>query len=202
MRTGAPVAGMKPRSAGAPSALWDDSALVEACLRGDERAWEAILEKYKKLIYSVPMRYRFSPEDAADIFQAVCVDLFTQLEQVRNADALRGWLVRVAANKCYHWKRKREQARQDPLEESSGGEPGLHAMPAWTGELEREQIVREALAQLSPRCQTLIRKLFFGDPPPSYESLARDLGLATGSIGFIRGRCLKKLARALENLGL
>jgi len=43
--------------------------------------------------------------------------------------------------------------------------------------------------------------LFFECPPRPYQEIARDLGLATGSIGFIRGRCLEKLRKRLEEMG-
>jgi hypothetical protein len=43
--------------------------------------------------------------------------------------------------------------------------------------------------------------LFFEAPPRPYQQVAAALGLATGSIGFIRGRCLARLRRQLEQLG-
>lgn len=185
-----------------PSPAWDDRDLIQDCLKGDERAWEALLEKYKKLIYSVPLRYHFSPDDAADIFQAVCVDLFTELERLRSVEALRGWLVRVAANKCFHWKQRQNRFQSEDLEQPDGEGTALKVLPTWLDELERQQLVREAIARLQPRCRDMIRMLFFEDSPRPYDEVARELGLATGSIGFIRGRCLKKLAEALEELGL
>jgi DNA-directed RNA polymerase specialized sigma24 family protein len=54
---------------------------------------------------------------------------------------------------------------------------------------------------LSPRCQEIVRLLFYEQPPLPYKELAERLGLATGSIGFIRGRCLASLQRALEKAG-
>jgi DNA-directed RNA polymerase specialized sigma24 family protein len=48
----------------------------------------------------------------------------------------------------------------------------------------------------------MIRLLFYQQPPLPYAEVAERLGLATGSIGFIRGRCLKKLEAALGELGL
>jgi hypothetical protein len=47
----------------------------------------------------------------------------------------------------------------------------------------------------------MIRLLFYHQPPIPYQDVARRLGLATGSIGFIRGRCLERLARSLEKAG-
>jgi DNA-directed RNA polymerase specialized sigma24 family protein len=47
----------------------------------------------------------------------------------------------------------------------------------------------------------MIKMLFFESPPRLYEEVAKELGLATGSIGFIRGRCLKLLRDRLQKDG-
>lgn len=178
----------------------DDAELIRRCLAGEEQAWEALLEKYKRLIYAIILRYRMPDEDAADIFQAVCVDLFHELGDLRNAGAIRGWLAKVTANRCYHWKRKKNLHPHDAVDEGLA-QPG-EGVPDWLEGVERDQKVREALARLSPRCRELLRMLFFEDPPRAYEAVARELSLATGSIGFIRGRCLRKLESELDGLGL
>ncbi len=67
--------------------------------------------------------------------------------------------------------------------------------------VEREQMVREAVARLPTRCGELVRLLFYEQPPVPYKELAQRMGLASGSIGFIRGRCLKRLQRLLEETG-
>jgi RNA polymerase sigma factor (sigma-70 family) len=188
-------------SANTPVAQWDDAALVEACLAGDERAWDALIEKYKRLIYGVLMRYRMPEEDAADIFQAVCVDLYTELGKLREVGALRGWLARVAANKCFHWRRRGISRPEEWLDEQAHTAPA-EADAAWLQTVEREQLVQQGIGRLSARCQELVRMLFFEDPPRPYDEVARQLGLATGSIGFIRSRCLAKLSTALEEVGL
>ena len=56
-------------------------------------------------------------------------------------------------------------------------------------------------AWITARCRELIRMLFYEHPPRPYVEVAKFLGVATSSIGFIRGRCLSKLERALEELG-
>jgi len=78
----------------------------------------------------------------------------------------------------------------------------LHGMaPDLLAEVEREQTVREAITGLPPRCREMIELLFFEHPPMPYNDVARRLKLATGSIGFIRGRCLKRLKKLLEQKG-
>jgi len=184
-----------------PTAAWSDRDLVRECLSGSQQAWAVIVEKYKGLVYSVPVRYRMEPHDAADIFQEVWLDLHSELPNLREPGALRGWLITVAWHKCYQWKlRKRRQ------EKSTGdfeGEPAAESPSFldWKQRLEQEQMLREAVKTLPERCRVMVEMLFFQDPPVPYADVARQLGLAEGSIGFIRGRCLKKLRVALEQMG-
>jgi len=190
------------RSTHGPQPGWSDERLVKACLHGNEQAWSALIDKYKNLIYSVPIKYGASPEDAGDIFQAVCLELFSQLSNLRQPGALRGWLVTIAAHQAFHWKRKqrkRSTIEQTTLDEEDFAEPAVP--PDIADGAEREQIMRDATAHLSPRCQEMIRLLFYVDPPLPYREVAKRLGLAVGSIGFIRGRCLKHLQKALVKKG-
>lgn len=180
----------------------EDRALVVACLDGDAEAWAVLIGKYKRLIYSVPLRYRFSADDAADIFQAVCLDLYRELPRLREVDALRGWIARVAANKCFH---RRQALRREPAELDDVRSATLRSeddLAEQVARIEREELVREALDTLAARCRELLRMLFYEDPPRPYEAVARSLGLAVGSIGFTRARCLDALERALEERGL
>lgn len=181
-----------------PDAAWTDERLVKACLAGDERAWSALLDKYKNLIFSVPLKYRLSREDAADIFQAVALELFSGLPKLRDVEALRAWLIAVAAHRSIAYKR-RQQVRD--LREGTSLEESLErpdSRPSFADELEREQSVREAVALLPPRCRELIHLLFFEPTTPPYKDVAARLGLAPGSIGFVRGRCLGKLRKNLQ----
>jgi len=177
-----------------------DSQLVEDCLQGKEAAWSALIAKYKNLIYSIPVRYNFSEEDSADIFQAVCLDLLKELPTLREPNALAGWLVQVTRNKCFH--RKQAQLRGKVQEIDDLDTLTSPAMPKdVTAEVEQEQLLREAILILSPRCRRLVHMLFFEMPARPYQQVAHDLNLAEGSIGFIRRRCLNKLRDRLEELG-
>jgi RNA polymerase sigma factor (sigma-70 family) len=178
-----------------------DDELVAQCLKGDQQAWATLVDRYKNLVYSIPVKYRMSPEDAADVFQSVWADLYAELRRLRRVDALRGWLVTTAGHKCYHLKRRQQrqpgatnsESELDPID------PGKSFLTIKL-EIEREQNLREAMERLPERCQRMVRLLFFEHPPLPYEQVARQLGLAVGSIGFIRGRCLQKLRQILEEM--
>ncbi|HEX6894778.1 MAG TPA: sigma-70 family RNA polymerase sigma factor [Bryobacteraceae bacterium] len=177
-----------------------DEQLVLDCLRGDEGAWGTLVEKYRNLVYSVPAKYRMPPEDAADIFQSVWADLFAELPRLRNPSALRSWLITVAGHKCYQWKRQQNLRSRGSDIDFDAVDPRLSFVD-WKREVEREQMLRDALQELPERCREMVRMLFFEQPPRPYKEVAERLGLAEGSIGFIRGRCLNKLRSALEKIG-
>lgn len=193
---------MRRHDGSAPDASWSDERLIRACLDGDERGWSALIDKYENLIYSIPLKFGASRADAADMLQAVCLELFSELPKLRQTGALRGWLTTVAAHKASRWKQRQQRRAEQELtdiEENRLEAPDPIALEI-IEQAQREQMVRDAVARLSPRCQEIIRLLFYEQPPLPYKDLAHRLGLATGSIGFIRGRCLASLQRALEKV--
>jgi len=192
----------RTRRLGEPSVTWADSRLIRACcLNGNEQAWAALIAKYKNLIYSIPLKYGASPQDAADIFQSVCVELFSELPKLRKTQALRSWLMTVTAHQAFRWKRRTQRRAEDELTEVEESQLPTDIPPDLIETVEREQILREAVARLPPRCQEIIRLLFYEAEPVPYDEVAAALGLAKGSIGFIRGRCLKRLERLLQEAG-
>jgi len=156
---------------------WPDDRLVAESLEGNQQAWSTLVDKYKNLIFSIPIKLGLY-EDAADIFQAVCLDLLTGLPRLRKPRALPKWLMQTCYHKCLQCRRRAE--KHVPLGEEDGETSltngSLSTLPDdMLVQLEKEQIV------------------FFETPPRPYEEIAQELGIATGSIGFIRGRCLGKL---------
>lgn len=191
-----------PKMQRAGRASWPDDRLVAECLKGDQQAWSALVDKYKNLIFSIPVKLGLY-DDAADIFQAVCLDLLTDLGRLREPRALPKWLMQTCYHKCLQARRRTE--RHVPLteedEQTSADNGSQSTLPdELLVQLEKEQMVRDAMAELSPRCEQMIRMLFFETPARPYEEVAKELGLATGSIGFIRSRCLGKLKQQLENM--
>lgn len=186
-----------------PNGRWSDARLVQGCIEGNEAAWAALLNKYKKLIYSIPIKYGLSVDEATDIFQDTCLELLSELPKLRDARALPKWLIQVTSHKCQHFKRRRD--RNHPVDIAEGhlievADTGRQSDQVML-EVEHEQALRDAVSGLSPRCQQLIRMLFFESPPRPYQEIARNLNLAGGSIGFIRGRCLDRLRAELRRTG-
>ncbi len=190
--------GVKPSYALKP--FREDEQLVRECLLGSEEAWSDLIDKYRNLIFSIPVKYGFSREDASEIFQAVCLALLEELSHLREPRALAAWLITLTARKCARWKHERRLFVEAEIDEESF--PDTDKLPeGFLEELEREQILREAIAKASPECRRLIDLLFFSNPPLRYDQAAEALGFAKGSVGATRMRCLEKLRSSLEKKG-
>ncbi len=182
-----------------------DERLIARCLQGDQEAWSALIDKYKNLIYSIPVKLGMH-QDAADIFQSVCVDLLSELPRLREHRALPKWLMQT----CYHTCLRYQRAAGRLVELEPEGTDGEALLPASSADdlpehmlvqLEQEQILRDAICELPEKCERMVRLLFFEIPPRPYEAVADELGMATGSIGAIRARCLAYLRKYLEKRG-
>src|SRR5205807_8618264 len=110
-----------------PPAAWNDTRLVKACLAGDEDAWASLIDKYKALIYSIPVKYGLSRQEAADVFQATCTELLVRLPELREPRALPKWLMQVAHHESYRWKRQSRRVVSSDGEEALH-EPATHAI--------------------------------------------------------------------------
>src|SRR4030095_2125094 len=178
-----------------------DEALIASCLKGDQESWARLIDKYKNLIYSIPVKLGMH-QDASDIFQSVCVDLLAELPKLREHRALPKWLMQTCYHKCLHY-RKTESRHVELQPDASAPDGNSASLPEeMLVQLEREQAGRDAIAQLPSRCERMIQMLFFSFPPLPYDAVAKELRLATGSIGFIRGRCLTRLKKHLEKKGI
>jgi RNA polymerase sigma factor (sigma-70 family) len=189
------------RAAEKRSNAWSDTRLVRECLSENEEAWLLLIEKYKALIYSIPVKYGLPADEAADVFQATCMELLACLPELREPRALPKWLIQVAHHQCYRWKQQQRRVV------SRDAEPDLPLpeTPAIAESLvqqtQEEQLLREAMAALTPQCRRLVELLFFETPARPYAEIAAELGLSVGSIGFTRQKCIRRLRQHLDQLG-
>lgn len=177
----------------------DDPALVAACLRGDQRAWEAVVDRYGRLVYSIPRRAGLSEADADDVFQVVFVALLRALPGLRDQTRLSSWLITTARRESW---RVSARARAGGVELDEAIPDGASAPVEDVARWEREQAVRAAMARLDPKCRDLLTALFLDPDPDAYGVIAERLGMAIGSIGPTRARCFRKLEPLLREAGL
>jgi RNA polymerase sigma factor (sigma-70 family) len=178
-----------------------DERLIKACLKGDPGSWADLIDRYKNLIYSIPIKFGMH-QDAPDIFQSVCVDLMSELKNLREHRALPKWLIKTCYHRCLQHRRHAGRLVELEPEHEEKIENDTTPLPEkMLAQLEQEQLLRDVISSMPDRCERMIRMLFFETPPRPYDQIAQELGLATGSIGFIRGRCLDRLRKHLEKRG-
>ena len=185
-----------------PFASLPDPELIEACIKGDGQAWEALLVRYQRLIYSIPLRYGLPEHDANDVFQNVSLLLWENLERIRDRERLGAWLVITTRRECWRMLRRGGQNKtisdEMNLVENLAG--GKHSEDEFL-ELERQSQVRAAIGYLESPCRELLTLLFYVEPRPAYSEISKSLTLPEGSIGPTRSRCLEKMMKILENMG-
>jgi RNA polymerase sigma factor (sigma-70 family) len=182
-----------------PTSDDDDARLVARCLAGDAVAWEALVRRYQRLVYTVARRAGLDEHAAADVFQAVFSRLFEQLGNLRQPERLQAWVVTSAKREALALLRR--QARTVPLDGGDGDGDGADAIAddgplpeELLGDLQLLHRLRLALERLDERCRRLLTLLFADDDERlPYEEVSRRLALPVGSIGPTRARCLGKL---------
>ena len=184
-----------------PRKAWDDTRLVKECLAGNEEAWSLLIDKYKALIYSIPVKYNLPPHEAADVFQLTCMELLTRLPQLREPRALPKWVMPVTHHQCYRVKRQQQRLVSRDAEPDMPDPETPAIAETLVQQTQEEQMLREAVGSLTPQCRRLVELLFFETPPRPYAEVAAELGLALGSIGFTRQKCIERLRRNLDELG-
>ncbi len=76
----------------------DDGRLAEACRRGDGRAFDELVHRYKDRVFAVVYRFLGDREEALDISQEVFVNAYRGIAGFRGSSRLYTWLYSIAAN--------------------------------------------------------------------------------------------------------
>lgn len=176
-----------------------DASLLAACLVGDEQAWATLVERYTRLIFSIARKSGLNEEDAADVVQNVFTIVLRRLEALQQPERFSSWLITTSHRESWRVGRGRlDTSSDDAIEPVDPQPPTDHQVI----ELEHATLVQEAVRQLDDRCRQLIESLFLADDRPSYDEISQHLGIAVGSIGPIRARCLKRLRAQLQTVGV
>jgi RNA polymerase sigma factor (sigma-70 family) len=164
--------------------------LVTAARGGDRRAWDALIERYAPLIWSICRRHQLSQADAEDVGQSIWLRLVDQLDKIREPAALPGWLSTTTRREC---QRVRSHAVTCTLNTETlrdDQEPADQELLT----AERHAALREAFTHLPQAGQQLMAMLI-ADPPVPYAEISARLGIPVGSIGPTRSRCLDRMRR-------
>ena len=169
-----------------------DAELIKRCIGGDEEAWEVLVLRYNRLIFSVSLTICHDRDVAADMMQQVYLEMYQKLGDLRDTDKLPGWLSTIARRKTYNHLRS-----AGVLEELTEDERSVEASDELL-KMERQHLLERALEQIPDRCRRLLALLYFSPTEPSYNDISAEMGMPVASIGPTRIRCLNKLRKILS----
>ncbi len=168
--------------------------LIEAARSGDLAAFEALMQRYERLVLVTAWRLLGRLEDAKDASQEVFLKLYRNLGKLERADNLTGWLYKVTVNVCHDLRRRR---RPETSVEEAGDAPAPEADPqqAFT-QAERLRALDLSLRRLSERERTavVLRDL----EGLSTEEVARILGSTQATVRSQISQARVKMRSFLE----
>jgi RNA polymerase sigma factor (sigma-70 family) len=188
-----------------------DEDLLAGCRAGRADDWARLVERYQRLVYTVPRRAGLDEATAADVFQTCFARLLEHLDRIEDATRVRAWLVTTARRETLRQLERagRRAFGSEVFDDADAPIPGFPAevlVAAGPGpaeqlsQLEQLDRLRRAVDSLDERSRSFVELVFLQDEPLPYAELAKRLGIAEGSIGPTRARVLAKLRAALQRL--
>lgn len=170
------------------------TGLVTRARNGDKQAWDALIDRYAPLVWSICRRHQLGRADAGIVGQSVWRQLADELAARRDPAAIGAWLAAATVREC---GRVRPAAPRPPAAGQVADTGHLAAGQAAIAEhelrrAERHAALRAAFARLPPWGQKLIA-LLIEQPPVPYAEISAKLGIPADSIGPCRDRCLQML---------
>jgi len=171
------------------------SDLVTCARNGEKQAWDALVDRYAALIWSICRRHGLGRADTEEVGQIVWLHLVGHLGNLHEPAALPGWLATTARRECLRVLRAgRPLAAGYLLDAETLPDNQAGAVEQELLAAERQAALREAFLDLPPCGQRLIA-LLLEDPPVPYAEISVRLGIPIGSIGPYRRRYLDKMRR-------
>lgn len=164
------------------------------------QAWEGVIERYARLVFSIPLRYGLSRTDAEDVFQSTILTAMRREPVPPPPERIVRWLASIASWETRAVLRKRAPVALEPEIAAQLRDEGDLPRPVLE-EAEDLQALADALLSLRPRQRELLEALFLAREPLSYQEVAERLGIAVGSIGGLRQRAIHRLREELQRRG-
>jgi RNA polymerase sigma-70 factor (ECF subfamily) len=158
-----------------PTTPEDDAQVVARCLGGDGAAFEVLVERYHRVLYTVALRLLGNPEDARDAVQEAFVRAYERLGSFNPEFRFFSWIYRIVTNECLNTIRGRRPQVPVPADLEAAGGP-LEAFET----RERRQKVQEALLTLTPEQREVVALRHFAGL--SYDEMAEAIGIPAKTV--------------------
>jgi RNA polymerase sigma-70 factor (ECF subfamily) len=153
----------------------DESQLVRRCLRGEDQAVAALVQRFQPEVYGLCVRLLRHSHDAEDVTQEVFLRVFRSLTRWDPTRPLRPWIMGIAVNRCRTWMAQRARRPEvvDYLQETAAGRPADDA-----AELAGE--IQAAVADLRLEYRTVF--VMYHEQGRPYDEIAAALRRPVGTI--------------------
>jgi RNA polymerase sigma-70 factor (ECF subfamily) len=175
--------------------MTDIKMLIDRIAVGDPEAWNMIVDKYSKGIYSLALNFAGNADDAADITQDIFIKLFSNIHKFTLDGNFHAWLMRMAKNHCIdYWRKNRKNRNVLPLNEDIR----VHDHDEEQHMIDRMDIqrLRRRINQLDPELRILL--ILRDVQNYSYQEIAASLDLPLGTVKSRINRGRIKLARMFQ----
>jgi RNA polymerase sigma-70 factor (ECF subfamily) len=181
-----------------------DYKLVLLALKGDEKAYAELLDRYKDAIYYMLLKMVNNKSDAEDLTIEAFGKAFKSIEQYTPNYAFSTWLFKIATNNCIDFIRKKK-ANLISLDQNADDQDNIGApLQSDTPDPEEDMIksqrvalMRDVVSKLKPRYRNLIELRYFKEY--SYEEIAAELSLPIGTVKAQLFRARDLLYNILKN---
>ena len=168
----------------------DDGVWVARCLGGDAAAFETLVRRYQRVLFTVAVRLTGNTEDAQDVTQNTFIRAYERLETYDPARRFFSWIYRIAVNESLNFLRARRPHDElhDTLEANAADDP-----------VEREEKgerVQAALMELTKEYREVILLRYFGEL--SYEEIGETIGIPEKTVKSRLFSARQRLAEILS----
>lgn len=184
-----------------------DGILAQQSLDGDQHAFETLVEHYRPLLFNSIYQILGDYDQSCDILQQVFLQLYLSLPTLKQDKSLRGWLLKVARNRCLDELRHKHampfstlEVIEDEEEASvllSLSDPG--PLPEEVAEHhDLRSAVRRAIDELPPRYRRVVLLRYAGQQSFAEIGQALSIPAATAKTHFQRAKVLLRAALSTE----
>ena len=182
----------------APETLASRAARLFADFRsGDEAKMAELVGLLTPILWHTVRGQRLDREAAEDVLQTVWLALVRSADSINDAQAVLQWLIVAARREAWRVVKRTDRVEPTEFDDADVIAPPLDGPEEVALRTDGDSRLWQHIAQLSERCQALLRVIAYADRP-DYASVAEALGMPVGSIGPTRGRCIERLRAALD----
>jgi RNA polymerase sigma-70 factor (ECF subfamily) len=175
----------------------NDAELVKACLKGENKAYEALVRKYQKAVYNLALRMVRNPDDAEDIAQTVFVKAYEKLDSYKESHEFFSWIYRIAINESINFSKKRKR-----MDEYESGVSGSHEVTPEDdfGSVDLGDKIGQAILMLKVDYRMVIVLKHYHDY--TYEEMSQVLGIPEKTVKSRLFSARQQLKAILETEGV